>query len=226
MPSSPIRPYLTASASAARRSASGSPRVSAMSRIVAVALVERPKQVAADTGKVDPTLAADRGVDQALRGDGHHDQRHAPQPDRRRKDRRLEHGLVADRDRVGHGARVGAQRAGGRATPGSRGPWTVRRRAAPRCPRRSRPRGRCPPRLRRARGSAATSRRRRCAPPTRRGRGRDFDGGWPRRARSTRRGAPHGGRSVPLSTGSLRTGSMRSMVAAIEPDPSIRVPAA
>ena len=61
-------------------------------------VVERPEEVATDPGKIDPTLAADRGVDEALRGDGHHDQRHAPQPDRRGEDGRLEHGLVTDRD--------------------------------------------------------------------------------------------------------------------------------
>ena len=168
-----------------------------------------------------PPLPPIDGVDEALRRDGHHDQRHPAQPDRRRERRCLEHGLVTDRDQWVPALESESGQAAGRATPGSRAPWRVRRPGAPRCPRRSRRRRAMPTAASacaRLRGEVTTTPRRTASLPSTWARLRrrmpspsSIDPSWSAARRT----------SVPLSTGSPSTGSMRSIVAAIEPEPSI-----
>ena len=225
MPSSLTRPYLTASARAARRSASGSPLVRAMSRIVAVALWNDPRRLRPTPGRLIPPLppiavsirpcvvtgttisgtprnqtaaekvAASSTVSSPIAISG------SPRSSREGGQPTEERLLV--REHLGGFAvreLLDVHRAAAaRAMPT----------AASACAR--------------LRGEVTTTPRRTASAPSTWARLRrrmpspsSIDPSWSAARRT----------SVPLSTGSLSTGSMRSIVAAIEPEPSIRVPAA
>ena len=212
--SSPIRPYLTASARAARRSSSGFVGHERHVEDGRRRLVDRAQQVPADAGQVDPALAADRGVDEPERGHRHGDQRArraARPPPRRSRPRaaRRRRARPADRRAPAAAGEPTEQRLLLR-----RGAWPARRRGAPR--------RRPARRLRRGRPSLPPPRGARL-----RGGGEDdaAPGGQPlqdvleartrgsrRRARSARRGCPRAGRASLVRAGARGSGSIAAMV--------------
>ena len=225
MPSSPMRPYLTASASAARRSASGSPRVRAMSRIVAVALWNDPRRFRPTPGRLIPPLppiavsirpcvvtgttisgtprnqtaaekiAASSTVSSPIAINGSRRSSRSA-ANRRKSDSWFASTLEGSPS--GSSSMSTAQPAA-RAMPTAASACARLRGEVTTTP------------LRTANASSTWARLRwRMASPS------SIDPSWSAARRT----------SVPLSTGSLSTGSMRSIVAAIEPEPSIRVPAA